>query len=154
MPTRRGTDRKGGFYRYGKSGKKYRYKSESGRKKAKAKASIQGRAIKSKSKDAKKTPAKPSERKKGSKRNKPGSAAGKSGKITLSEKTTETLKKKVKEHNAKGGKVTLGQLKAVYRRGAGAFSTSHHPNANRHSWSMGRVNSFLRRGHSQDDDLR
>ena len=106
-------------------------------------------------KDAKKTPAKPSERKKGSKKNKKGSAASKSGKVTFSAKTTETLKNKVKEHNAKGkSRVTLGQLKAVYRRGAGAFSTSHHPNANRHSWSMGRVNSFLRRGHSQDDDLR
>jgi hypothetical protein len=149
MPVQRGTDRKGGFYRYGKSGKKYRYSSESGRKKAKAKASMQGRAIKSK--DAKKTPAKPSERVKGSKKNKPGSAAGKSGKIELSEKTTETLKKKVEGHK---GKATLGQLKAVYRRGAGAFSSSHHPNANRHSWAMGRVNSFLKRGHSQDDDLR
>ena len=106
-------------------------------------------------KDAKKTPAKPSERKKGSKKNKKGSAASKSGKVTFSAKTTETLKNKVKEHNSKGkSRVTLGQLKAVYRRGAGAFSTSHHPNANRHSWSMGRVNSFLRRGHSQDDDLR
>lgn len=106
-------------------------------------------------KDAKKTPAKKGERKKGSKKNKPGSASGKSGKVTFSEQTTETLKNKVKEHNAKGNsKVTLGQLKAVYRRGAGAFSSSHHPNANRHSWSMGRVNSFLSRGHPQDNDLR
>ena len=109
--------------------------------------------------DAKKTPAEPHERRKGSSKNRRGSAATGSGSIELSESTIETLKNKVKEHNEKSSKkVTLGQLKAVYRRGAGAFSTSHHPRANRHSWSMGRVNSFLRRvkggkGHSQDDDL-
>ena len=107
----------------------------------------------------KKTPAEPHERRKGSSTNKRGSAATGSGSIQLSESTVETLKNKVREHNeASSKKVTLGQLKAVYRRGAGAFSTSHHPKANRHSWSMGRVNSFLRRikggkGHSQDDDL-
>lgn len=109
--------------------------------------------------DAKKTPAEPHERKKGSKRNKPGSAATGSGGVTLSAATIETLRNKVKEHNESSEKkVTLGKLKAVYRRGSGAFSTSHHPNANRHSWSMGRVNSFLKRvkgsgGHPQDDDL-
>ena len=45
-------------------------------------------------------------------------------------------------------------LKAVYRRGAGAFSTSHRPNMTRQQWAMARVNSFLSRGHSQDNDLR
>ena len=102
-----------------------------------------------KSFDPKKTPAKPSERKKGSKKNKPGSAASSGGKITFSEKTLKTLKKK-----ADDSKYTLGQLKAVYRRGAGAFSSSHHPKANRHSWAMGRVNSFIRGGHPQDNDLK
>ncbi len=105
--------------------------------------------------DAKSTPAKPSERRSGSKRNSEGSA--KTGaKVTFSEKVTQSLKNKVKEHNKDNpkNKVTLAQLKAVYRRGAGAFSTSHHPNATRGSWAMGRVNSFLRGGHSQDDDLR
>jgi protein-tyrosine phosphatase/GNAT superfamily N-acetyltransferase len=104
------------------------------------------------------TPAKPSERVKGSKRNKPGSAASPGG-IDLSDSVVESLKNAVERHNKKSSKkVTLGQLKAVYRRGSGAFSTSHHPKANRHSWSMGRVNSFLERvskrgGHTQDDDL-
>ena len=41
-------------------------------------------------------------------------------------------------------KVTLGQLKRVYRRGAGAFSTSHRPNMSRHGWAMARVNTFLK----------
>ena len=34
-------------------------------------------------------------------------------------------------------------LKAVYRRGAGAFSTSHRPDQNRNSWAMARVNAYL-----------
>ena len=34
-------------------------------------------------------------------------------------------------------------MKAVYRRGAGAFSTSHRPDQNRNSWAMARVNAFL-----------
>ncbi len=35
-------------------------------------------------------------------------------------------------------------LKAVYRRGAGAYSTSHRPGVSRAAWSMARVNAFLR----------
>ena len=57
------------------------------------------------------------------------------------------MEKKVKEHNEKapnGRKVTLAKLKAVYRRGAGAFSTSHRPDQNRNSWAMARVNAFLK----------
>ena len=64
------------------------------------------------------TPAKPSERKKGSSKNKPGSAGSKSDKaIEFSKKIIEALKNKVKEHNSKNKKkVTLGQLKKVFRR--------------------------------------
>jgi hypothetical protein len=91
------------------------------------------------------TPAKPNEKKKGSSKNKPGSAGGKGGKITFSEKVLTSLKNKVKEHNAKHKKkVTLGQLKKVYRRGAGAFSQSHRPGMTRGGWAMARVNMFLK----------
>lgn len=92
------------------------------------------------------TPAKPSERRKGSSRNKPGSAGTKSDKaIEFSKKVIEALKNKVKEHNGKNKKkVTLGQLKKVYRRGAGAFSSSHRPGKTRGQWAMARVNMFLR----------
>jgi peptidoglycan/xylan/chitin deacetylase (PgdA/CDA1 family) len=38
---------------------------------------------------------------------------------------------------------TLGQLKAVYRRGAGAYSTSHRPGVTRGQWAMARVNAYL-----------
>jgi hypothetical protein len=92
------------------------------------------------------TPAKPSERKKGSSKNKPGSASSKSEKaIQFSVQVIESLKNKVKEHNAKHSrKVSLSQLKKVYRRGAGAFSQSHRPGKTRGQWAMARVNMFLR----------
>ena len=112
------------------------------------------------------TPAKPDERKKGSSVNKPGSAGTSpnakekakealnkkdkkqlisKAEITFSEKVTNALKEKVKNHNAKHSKkVTLGQLKKVYRRGSGAFSSSHRPGQSRAAWSMARVNTFLR----------
>ena len=103
------------------------------------------------------TPAKPSEKKKGSSKNKPGSAGEKGGKITFSEKVLTSLKNKVKEHNAKSKKkVTLGQLKKVYRRGAGAFSQSHRPGMTRGGWAMARVNMFLKmkRGGKVKDSYR
>tara|TARA_Y100000592_G_scaffold14894_2_gene21597 strand:- start:3980 stop:5161 length:1182 start_codon:yes stop_codon:yes gene_type:complete len=91
------------------------------------------------------TPAKPSERKKGSSKNKKGSAGKGGGKITFSAKVLSSLKNKVKEHNAKHKKkVTLSQLKKVYRRGAGAFSQSHRPGMSRGGWAMARVNMFLK----------
>lgn len=118
--------------------------------------------------DPRKTPAPKKDQKKGSKKNKPDSAKDDKGKITLSKETISKLQGKVSEHNAKvsekgkGSKVTLGQLKAVYRRGAGAFSTSHHPNMSRDGWAIARVNAFLylmRNGrpsnpnYKQDNDL-
>ena len=92
------------------------------------------------------TPAKPSEKKKGSSKNKPGSAGKDGPSITFSAKVISALKNKVKEHNKKhpSKKVTLSQLKKVYRRGAGAFSTSHRPGMTRGGWAMARVNTFLR----------
>lgn len=112
------------------------------------------------------TPAKPEEKKKGSNINEPGSAGTtpeakerakevlkrkdekqlvSKAEITFSEKVTNALKQKVKDHNAKHSKkVTLGQLKKVYRRGLGAFSASHRPGKSRAQWAMARVNTFLR----------
>ena len=97
-------------------------------------------------KSAAQTPSKISEKRKGSSRNKPGSAGTKSDKaIEFSKKVIEALKNKVKEHNSKNKKkVTLGQLKKVYRRGAGAFSSSHRPGMTRGGWAMARVNMFLK----------
>lgn len=92
--------------------------------------------------------AKPSERVSGSKRNSQGSAtAKKSRKIKFSKRTEDTLREKVQKHNEKasdGRRATLGMLKAVYRRGAGAFSSSHRPGMSRDQWAFARVNAFLR----------
>ena len=93
-------------------------------------------------------PAKPSERISGSERNPEGSASGSRGGIEISEATEEALRAKVDEHNEahgdeKGKRVDLGMLKAVYRRGSGAFSTSHRTGVGREQWSMARVNAFL-----------
>lgn len=92
------------------------------------------------------TPSKPSERKKGSSKNKSGSAGEKSSDaISFSKKVIEALQNKVKEHNSKNSrKVSISQLKKVYRRGAGAFSSSHRPGKTRGQWAMARVNMFLR----------
>ena len=97
-------------------------------------------------KDPRRTPAPKKDQKKGSKKNKPDSAKDKSGKITFSKEVTEQLMNKMKEHNSKGkgSKATLGMLKAVYRRGAGAYSTSHAPKMSRHGWAIARVNAFLK----------
>jgi len=91
------------------------------------------------------TPAKPSEKRKGSSKNKPGSAGTSGDAITFSTKVIEMLKNKVKDHNSKHSrKVNLTQLKKVYRRGAGAFSSSHRPGMTRGGWAAARVNMFLR----------
>ena len=109
-------------------------------------------------KSSSQTPAKPNERRKGSSKNKPGSAATKSDKaIEFSKKVIEALKSKAKEHNSKNKKkVTLGQLKKVFRRGAGAFSSSHRPGLSRVAWAMARVNMFLKmvRGGKVKDSYR
>jgi hypothetical protein len=88
---------------------------------------------------------------KGSEKNPEGSAQGKTGGIVLNEATNKALENKVKEHNEKmkernrpdWTRTSLGALKAVYRRGAGAFSTSHRPGIGRAQWAMARVNAFL-----------
>ena len=109
------------------------------------KLEIEIEAKRSGPKSAAQTPAKPSEKKKGSSKNKSGSAGEDGGAITFSNKVIEMLKNKVKNHNAKHSrKVNLTQLKKVYRRGAGAFSSSHRPGMTRGGWAAARVNMFLR----------
>lgn len=110
------------------------------------------------------TPAPKKDQKRGSKKNPKGSAAG-GKKITFSKSVTKSLENKVAEHNEKapkGRRATLSMLKAVYRRGAGAYSTSHRPGQSRGGWAMARVNAFLRllksgkpskSAYTQDNDL-
>lgn len=91
------------------------------------------------------TPAPKSDQKTGSDKNKKGSAGTDGGKIEFSEKIINSLQEKVTSHNEKyDKKVSLSQLKKVYRRGLGAFSSSHRPGQTRGSWAMARVNMFLK----------
>lgn len=90
----------------------------------------------------------------GSSLNKPESASSASSArdIELSSDIVNSLAVKVRQHNAdmkKSGNESWSQtnlqvLKAVYRRGMGAFSSSHRPQMTRNQWAMGRVNAFLR----------
>jgi hypothetical protein len=118
-----------------------------------------------------KTPAPAKDRIYGSKKNRKGSASSeKSAKsIKLSVDISASLSKKLKEFkdNHKNDKITLNDLKAVYRRGLGAYSSTHRPTISggkpntRNAWAMARVNAFLRKAgggeakksYVQDDDL-
>lgn len=108
-------------------------------------------------------PAPPKDQIKGSDENEPGSAESASDDIALDESTEKALQTKATDHNDKmrdDGKpewtrVRLGALKAVWRRGAGAYSTSHRPGISRAAWAMARVNAFLylaRNGRPENPD--
>ena len=96
-------------------------------------------------------PAPPSDQITGSDANEPGSASGAGGDIAISAATETALRNKVTEHNdamterdrPAWTRTTFGQLAAVYRRGSGAYSTSHRPGIGRAQWSMARVNAYL-----------
>ena len=93
------------------------------------------------------TPAPKRDQIKGSDKNKAGSASSGNSRISVDAKTRTALKNKVAQHNEKnpeaGKRTTLGALLAVWRRGAGAYSTSHRPGVSRSAWAMARVNAFL-----------
>lgn len=96
-------------------------------------------------------PAPPSDQITGSDTNEPGSAAGGGGDIEVSDATRTSLENKVTAHNdamsaadrPSWTRARVGTLLAVYRRGSGAYSTSHRPGVSRAAWSMARVNAFL-----------
>lgn len=107
------------------------------------------------------TPAPKEDQISGSDKNPPGSAKSASGRIKVSETTRKALQRKVIEHNAvmregdrpDWARTNVGQLLAVYRRGAGAYSVSHRPGVSRQAWAMARVNAYLyllRNGDPQD----
>jgi len=123
-------------------------------------------------KSASQTPAPLKDRIYGSDKNKVGSASSeKSAKnISLSVDILVALTKKLKEfkkENPNSKNITLNDLKAVYRRGLGAYSSSHRPTITggvpntRNAWAMARVNKFLKKAsgekvkkaYLQDDDL-
>ena len=94
------------------------------------------------------TPAPKKDRIKGSAKNPKGSASGSRGGIAISKQAETSIKNLLDKHNdrynAKSKKVDMGMLKAVFRRGAGAFSVSHRPGMNRTQWALARVKAFLK----------
>ena len=63
--------------------------------------------------------------------------------------------KKTLQGKAKRSRFTYGQLARVYRRGQGAYlSSGSRPGVSMSQWAFGRVNSFIRGGHSQDNDIK
>ena len=105
----------------------------------------------------------------GSAKNEPGDTKTTRGGIEVSQEVESTLKDKIEEHNKKNPqdsqKATLGMLKSVWRRGAGAYSvgTPGKRGMARAQWAMARVNSFLNilagnqsgydKDYTQDNDL-
>jgi GNAT superfamily N-acetyltransferase len=121
-----------------------------------------------------KTPAPIKERIYGSKTNQPESSASlrSASAIKLSPENISTLNKKVLEFKSKyinrSKKMTLDAVKAVMRRGMGAYSSTHRPTISggkpnsRVAWGLARVNAFLYKAEKgipknpnyvQDDDL-
>jgi len=94
------------------------------------------------------TPAPKGDQKKGSSKNPKGSASGSRGGIEISAQSVKALENMRDNHNdrykAKSKKIDLGTLKAVFRRGAGAFSVSHRPGMGRNQWALARVKTFLK----------
>jgi hypothetical protein len=123
------------------------------------------------SKSASSTPAPLVDRIRGSRKNKAGSAESKKSAqgIKLNASIIAGLTKKAKEYNEKHpkAKVSVTTLKAVMRRGMGAYSSSHRPTITggapntRQAWAYARVNAFLRKKggqgakptYVQDNDL-
>ena len=118
-----------------------------------------------------KTPAPKKDRIFGSDKNKKGSSSSKESAkdIQLNDSIIETLTNKATEYNESHpkNKVSVATLKAVMRRGMGAYSTSHRPTItggapnSRQAWGFARVNKFLKKkageqvkaAYVQDDDL-
>lgn len=68
----------------------------------------------------------------------------------LTEKAENALEKKSKESG-----ISLATLKQVYKRGLGAYNSSHRPGTTAQQWAFARVNSFIKGGKARkvDSDL-
>ena len=59
------------------------------------------------------------------------------------------------QKKAKSSGISYGTLAKVYKRGQAAYmSSGSRPGTSMGAWAMGRVNSFIKKGHKHDDDLR
>lgn len=87
--------------------------------------------------------------KRGSKVNKPGASTTQRSGTKVPASVESSLQKKADDFNERykdklGYGVTVGQLKSVYQRGVGAFSSGSSPRvSSSQQWGQARVNSFL-----------
>jgi len=106
--------------------------------------------------------------KRGSKVNKPGASSTQRSGTKVTAEVEKSLQKKADGFNERykdklGYGVTIGQLKSVYQRGVGAFSSGSSPRvSSSQQWGQARVNSFLyvvkngrpeNPNYTQDNDL-
>lgn len=64
----------------------------------------------------------------------------------------ETYNERFEDASDRNDEVTDNMVRAVFRRGMGAYSDSHNPNASRRSWAFGRVNEFLEHAANKDQN--
>lgn len=64
----------------------------------------------------------------------------------------DTYNDRFEDASDRNDKVTQPMARAVFRRGLGAYSDSHNPDASRRSWAFGRVNEFLERSANKDEN--
>jgi hypothetical protein len=109
------------------------------------------------------TPSVPEERIKGSDQPEDASAESveKSENLEFNKKINHALRGKIQAYNSrcnnKYGKVEMGELKAVFDRGLGAYSSTHQPGVSRVAWGMARVRSYLNlrcKGKPQNPDYK
>ena len=57
-------------------------------------------------------------------------------------------------NKAKASGISKTILKQVHSRGMAAWNSGHRPGTPQEAWAMGRVNSFIKGGHPQDNDIK
>ena len=71
----------------------------------------------------------------------------KARKLEFNKRINDALRGKIQAYNSrtdkKYGSPDIGELKAVYERGLGAYSSTHQPSVDRNAWAMARVRSYL-----------
>jgi len=68
------------------------------------------------------------------------------------EDKVDTYNRRFEDASDRNDEVTDNMVRAVFRRGMGAYSDTHNPSASRRSWAFGRVNEFLERSANKDQD--
>ena len=75
--------------------------------------------------------------------------------MAIKRKALSATVRKTLTAKARKSRFSYSTLAKVYRRGQGAFlSSGSRAGVGMAAWAMGRVNSCIRGGHSQDNDIK